>query len=502
MTIVCAGYGHETNTFAVTPTVITDFRPPGEEFPSAESIAESSRATRTILGGCLDAAERLGVACRTPFRAFAQPSGLVTAACEQALLAELLRRVDAEPACDALILPLHGAMVSADNEDSEGHLISAVRERFGPDLPIVVTLDFHANLTAQMVAGADLIVGFDLYPHTDMYERGVEALELAVRLARREIRPVTAFCQLPLLTMPPKQCTLIEPMRQVLARLHAIESRPGVLTGTVAMGFPFADIRAAGVGVLVATDGDETAARAYAAELGALIWSLRQSFEPELTPIDAIIDYTYAEQRRPVLVADGSDNPGGGAPCDGTVLLQAMIAGDLRDAVLAALYDPETVDQAFAAGVGATIEARLGGKTDDRHGAPLACRAYVRLLADGRFTHRSEMSYGVRGNMGRTAVLQVGGVTVIVCSRRAQVWDPEYLRAVGVPPENARLLVLKSAVHYRAAFEPLADRVYDADTPGVHRPEFAGYDYQAVRRPIYPLDREVVFDAVTATVVP
>jgi microcystin degradation protein MlrC len=324
-----------------------------------------------------------------------------------------------------------------------------------------------------------------------MQERGCEAARLLARMIRGKVRPTQAFRQLPLITLPPKQCTLREPMQSLMQRVFQLESDPGIDTATVAMGFPFADIQDAGVSVLVTTDNDSDLAERKADELAGWLWELRDELQPELLPVNEVIRFAGENREGLVIYADGSDNPGGGAPCDGTVALRALLEADFQGAVVGILYDPETAAQAHAAGVGSTIPARIGGKTDNLHGAPVETNAYVRALCDGHFIHRGPMRRGLPGEFGPMALLVIGGVEVVVASRRSQLLDSEMLRIVGVTPEHRKLLVVKSAVHFRADFGPRASHIFDADTPGIHRPDFAVFDYQKLRRPIYPLDSAV-----------
>jgi len=386
------------------------------------------------------------------------------------------------------LLDLHGAMVTVSHEDAEGVFIDAVREAVGPDVPVVVTLDLHANITSRMAQAATCIIGFDTYPHVDMFERGVEAAHLIARIVRGEVQPTMAFRQLPLITLPPMQCTLREPMISLMQRVFEMETEPGMLTATVAMGFPFADIRDAGVTVLVTTNNDLALAERQAERLAGWIWELRDELQPKLTSVEEIIRFSRENQDGLVIYADGSDNPGGGAPCDGTVILQALIDANFEGAVVGILYDRETAIQAHAAGVGQTISARIGGKTDDLHGKPVEVEAYVRCLSDGHFIYHGPMRRGMVGEFGPMALLVIGGVEVVVASRRQQLMDAEMVRVVGVTPEHRKLLVVKSAVHFRADLGPLASHIFDADTPGIHRPDFAAFQFQNLRRPIYPLD--------------
>jgi microcystin degradation protein MlrC len=258
------------------------------------------------------------------------------------------------------------------------------------------------------------------------------------------------------------------------------------------MGFPFADIRDAGVSVLVTTNGDQKLAREKADELAGWLWKLREELQPKLTRIEDVINFVNEHPDDGLtIVADGSDNPGGGAPCDGTIALQALIDARFEGAVVGVLYDPETADQAHRAGVGQTISVRLGGKTDNRHGTTIEGDAYVKALCDGAFIHRGPMLQGVADNLGPTATLIISGIEVVVSSQRRQCLDAEMLRIAGVEPAHRRLLVVKSAVHFRADFGPIAAHIFDADTPGIHRPDFSVFEYEQLRRPIYPLDSGV-----------
>jgi microcystin degradation protein MlrC len=492
MRIVSGGVQHETNTFSKTPTALSDFVRDsncGATLEGGDTIFERFRGTGSIHGGYISGAEAAGFELVPLLCARAQPAGLVEAECFDTMLNWFLERLELAKPFDGVLLDLHGAMVAEHHEDAEGAFIAAVRKVVGADMPIVVTLDLHANITAQMAELADVIIGFDTYPHVDMQERGHEAAELMARIVKGEVTPTQDYRQLPLITLPPKQCTLRDPMQELMARVHRMEQEHGVVTATVAMGFPFADIRDMGVSILVTTDGDAELARAKADELAGWLWSLRDELQPELTTIEDVITHVNNHPDDGLVIfADGSDNPGGGAPCDGTVALHAMIDARFKGGAVGVIYDPETAAQAHNAGVGATIPVRLGGKTDNLHGSPVELDAYVRVLSDGRYTYRGPMMQGVSDNLGLTATLVVGGVEVVVSSQRRQCFDAEMLRVAGVDPSGRRLLVLKSAVHFRADFGPLASRIFDADTPGIHRPDLSAFDFQKIRRPIYPLD--------------
>ena len=501
MRIASGGVQHETNTFSTTPTTLADFihySQLGPQLEGGNAIIERYAGTGSIHGGYIDGAQAAGIELLPLLTANACPSGVVTQHAFDKMLAWFLERLEKVLPVDGVLLDLHGAMVTECYQDAEGEFIDAVRKLVGQDLPIVVTLDLHANITQRMADLADVIIGFDTYPHIDMNERGREAIELLARIVSGQVSPRQVFRKLPLITMPPMQCTLREPMQSLMQQVHQLEAAPDILTATVAMGFPFADIHQAGVSVLVTANGDQELANTKADELAGMVWNLREDLQPQLTTIKNAMEYvTQHPDDGLTIFADGSDNPGGGAPCDGTIALQAMIDANFKGGLVGILFDPETAAQAHAAGVDRTIQVRLGGKTDDRHGSPVQGKALVKTLSDGVFNYRGPMFQGVEDSLGPTATLVVRGVEIVVSSERRQCLDREMLRIAGIEISNQRLLVLKSAVHFRADFRAVAAHIFDADTPGIHRPDFNAYEYKQLRRPIYPLDQDVNWSLAT-----
>lgn len=496
MIIASGGIQHETNTFSHVPTTLADFQRDsqcGPNFEGGDFLRKMYSGTAKIHGGYLAGAQEANIDLRPLFCAHAQPAGAVTQSAFDTMTDMFLDRLKKLGPVDGILLDLHGAMVAEDFEDAEGEFARRVREQVGMEIPIVMTLDYHANITAQMATLANVIIGYDTYPHVDMNERGREAILLLRRIINGEVTPCMTYAQVPLLTLPPMQCTLREPMRTLMNQVHELESRPGVLTATVAMGFPYCDIRDVGVSVLVTTDRNREQSQTLAKELAHRLWELRDALDPDLTTIEEVIRISRSQPRGLIVFADGSDNPGGGAPCDGTVALKALIDAKFDAAIVGVMADPETVAQAHQAGIGATIKARIGGKIDDRHGATIETDAYVKTLGDGNYIYQGDMMRGVQGDLGRMAVLLVDGVTIVLSENRRQLLDAEMLRCVGIMPERYRLLVVKSAVHFRADFGPLATAIFDADTPGIHRPDFSNYDYRRLRRPVYPLDRTTEF---------
>ncbi|RKU27755.1 MlrC domain protein [Candidatus Poribacteria bacterium] len=496
MRIAVGCIGHETNTFSPVATTIDNFKK--GSYHCGDEIIAAFRGTRTITGGFLDVAEQLNLQPVPLLWTFATPSGMVERTAYQTLKSEFLALLQNAGELDGILLDLHGAMVTDELEDVEGDLIQAVREIVG-ETWIVTTLDLHANITAKMANASDVVIGFDTYPHIDCYERGFEAGQLLFGMNEGKIQPTMAYRQLPLLTAPPAQCTMKSPMTDVVEALHALETESGVVTATLSMGFPFADITDAGVSILVTTNGDMALAENYADQFASDIWEMRTAFTFNLHTVESAIELTNQTDGKPIILADGADNPGGGGPCDGTTILQKFIEADVQDAVIAVIADPESVAQSVATGVGNRVQLNVGGKTDTQHGAPVALTGDVKTLSDGRFILKGPMGRGTVGNMGRTAVIQVGGIEIILTERRIQPYDAEVLRSVGIEPQTRKLIALKSAVHFRADYTPIAHQILDVDTPGVHSPNLFNYAYQKLRRPIYPLDSTVTYGKTDVT---
>jgi microcystin degradation protein MlrC len=490
MRIISGGIQHETNTFATGLTTTEDFIRDshlGDDLTGGKAIVVRYTDTETIHGGYLAGAEQAGFELVPVLNARAYPSGMVEKESFEYLKGLLVRRIEQALPADGVLLDLHGAMVTEEHEDAEAEILRAVKEAVGQEIPIVVTLDLHANISPDLANSSTVIIGYDTYPHVDMGERGREAAVLICRIVRGEVHPVQAYRQLPLLTMPPMQCTLREPMQSLITDLHEMELAAGMLTATIAMGFPFADIHDMGATVLATADGDRQLAEATADKLAARLWALKDQLQPNLTSIEDAMRISENTDGL-VIFADGSDNPGGGAPSDGTVALQAMIDANFQGGLVVVMYDPETVSQAKEVGIGGRFRAVIGGKTDDRHGQPVSADVEVVAIGDGEYQHVGAMARGLKDTLGDTALLRVDGVEILTSSLRRQLTDRAMFGTVDVDVSTYRLLVVKSAVHFRADIGPLAQRILDGDTPGIHRPEFRCFEYKKVRRPVYPLD--------------
>lgn len=490
--VAVGGFSHETNTFSPRPTTYEEFVANG--LVRGADLARLA-GTRTTAGGFVD-----GIASDPALELVptvvcsAIPGGLVTADAVERVEGEILAGIAAVPP-DAVLLDLHGAMVTDLSDDGEGHTLRRVREAVGPDVPVLTVLDCHANVTDEMLRNADIILPYDTYPHVDMGERGKEAAALAGRMLRGEIRPVTAMARLPLMAAPPRQHTGAGVGLRIMNRAFEIEQIPGVVNCGVNWGFAYADTPVTGMSVLVTTNDDADLARRLADEFAREIWAMSEEFLPRALTVEEAIHAAMAEPQGPIILADLGDNPGGGTTCDGTALLWGLLDLGAKNATIGVIADPAVVSLAVAAGVGAVIETELGGKVDDLHGYPVPVRATVLRLSDGAFTYEGPMAGGRTDTLGRTAVLRCegrhgGDVEVIVCERRVQAFDTAVFRSQGIQPEDKHIVVVKSAVHFRGAFTPIAARIIEVDTPGLLAIDLEKFDFQRIGRPIFPLDRE------------
>lgn len=489
MRVLLAGIVHETNTFAELPTDIDEFEADGL-FRGNELLELAG--TNTVIGGAVEAAGELGIELIPVLATSAIPGGLVTDRVFE-LVVGAIEDTLAREKPDAIVLDLHGAMVTESHDDGDGAVLARVRAAAGNDIPIFATLDLHANVGPEMLANATALIPFDTYPHIDNAERAREAMYLAARTVSGEVAPVMSSRKLPVLPDGPRQFSGVEPTKSIMALVHEIEERPGVLTAGVCFAFPWADCPFPGMTVTVVTDGDPDLGDELAQQIADYIWSRRAEFKTELWSVEAAIHEAMSTQVGPVVLADLGDNPGGGTAADGTSILWGLMDLGAEGAVVSTIRDPDVVALAFEAGESAEIETMLGGKTDERHGYPIPIKATVLRLSNGEFVYDGPMDRGVRSTLGRTAVLSVHGryghdVQVIVCERRVQSLDTAILRSQGIEPADCRIIALKSAVHFRGAFMPIASRILEVDTPGLTSLDYTRFPYQRLTRPIWPMD--------------
>jgi microcystin degradation protein MlrC len=476
-----AGVFHESHSLARPHTGLEQF-----SRYSGEQMLANWRGTRTELGGEIAAAAQFGFDLVPLLYFTATPSGPVTQEAFGTILEAITRGIQDAGPLDGMLLVLHGAMVVEGQADAEGLLLQQLKGMMG-DRPVVSTLDLHGNISERMVAFSDLLVGYDTYPHVDAYERGLEAGMGLLRIARGEIRPAAALEKPLLLPVPQSMPTASQPMQDLLQLAHEMETDPRVVNATVAGGFAYSDEKRAGMSLLVTTNGDPDLARSLARQLAALAWERRGQFLIRNVAPATAVQRAIGAQQTPVVLVDIADNVGAGTPADGTVLLEELLRQGATGA-LVTICDPESVSQCDAAGEGAEVALRVGGKTDPYHGGAVPVRGQVRLLADGRFRHVGPYMTGQLADMGRTAVVEAGGVELVLTSRRQAPWDRGYLQVLGIDPAVKRIIVAKAAIAWQSAFGDIAREVITVDTPGITTARLETLPLYQIRRPIFPLD--------------
>ena len=494
MKIVAARLNHETNTFSPVPTPLASFGPDGPTF-GGDAYAQA-KGSRTGLGACIEAVERRGDALNVAVNATANPSGRVDANAYERLAGSIVDAV--RGGADAILLDLHGAMVTERFDDGEGELLKRIRA-IAPDTPLAVALDLHGNITQAMVEHADVIVGFKTYPHVDMFETGEHAARLLFAWLDGGTRPHVAWAQPPLLSHTLRSATGEGAMRRAVERARQLE-HDGLPAASVFAGFSLADFHDAGVSVVTVGRSPEEAQRAADA-LAQEIWRERDGFVYTSAPLSESLAHARTLHAkaggRPVLLLDHGDNVMSGGTCDTTDLLEECLRQGLTRIGVGPRADPGAVAMAIDAGVGAAIELDLGNVrplgfgTDPRPRMRVTAR--VRALTDGRFRITGPIYTGETWAMGRTAVLEAEAFTVVVTERPMEPLDLGVFTSAGVDPSRFDYLILKSRMYCRPSFVPIAAGLVECDSRGVTSSDYALFRFERVRRPLHPLDRDVSY---------
>jgi microcystin degradation protein MlrC len=494
--VAIGGFTHETNTFHPRPTTLAAFQGPEGTWLRGQAVVDAFAGTRSVIGGMLDAGRERGWEIVPTFFANHPPiTGLIAADALVAILDNLVPPIKAAGA-DGVLLHLHGAGAAENAPDPEAVVLREVRAAVGPNIPIVVVYDLHANISLEWLEHAQAIIGYKTAPHTDFYERGAEGAVVLDRILRGEIRPVVAAEKPPimikagLMSMTDAPLALIKPpMFWLMQRAREMERHPRVVNVSVAAGFGDADTPFTGMTMLVNADGDRALAEQYAAELAALAWRLRRGLDTELvmTPVETAIERAVHAPRWPVILADQGNNTAGGSPGDGTAILAGLKAAGWPDAALF-ICDPAAVEAAWQAGVGGTVSLAVGGKNEPTNGAPVPIEGTVRLMTLGAARH---VVGGPLDRMGKTAVVRCGQTDIVLTQYATSQTHPGYFRVAGIEPRDRRIIVVQSAHLFRAAFEVqerIPQMIIEVDSPGITSPNARRFTYHHLRRPIYPLD--------------
>ena len=480
MRLFTATLATETNTFAPLPTGLASFRERGY-FPAGQHPQQLSFFAGPLWAARQRAREH-GWTLAEGMVAGAQPGGTTTRQAWDTLREELLADLRAALPVDVVLLGLHGAMVAEGCDDCEGELLRQVRAIVGPAVVVGAELDPHHHLSTAMVEHADLLIAFKEYPHTDIVERAFELVDLCVAQAQGRVRPTAAVVDCHMIAMVH---TTREPARGFVDRLQALEGRDGVLSVSLTHGFPWGDVADMGSKMLVYTDGDAAAARALARQLADEFIALRERLGHPMPGIDEALDQALAVQGGPVVIADSSDNPGGGAAGDSTFILRRLLERGVDAAAIGPLWDPQAVRIAFEAGAGARLALRIGGKVSPLSGDPLDADCTVMaLVPDMTMTGLA----GTPMPLGDCAWVRCAGVDIVLISVRNQAMGTDVFTGLGLTLQDKRLVVVKSSQHFHAAFAPLARQVIYCAAPGSVTSDLRSLPYRKRPRPLWPLE--------------
>lgn len=477
--VLLAQFSHESNGFSPVATDYESFR--SHHWSAGAEAFAACAGTNTEAGGMIAGATAAGFELAPTILANALPAGPIAREAFDRIVAETCAAARAIGAVDGMLIVLHGAMQVVGLDDPEAAYVRALRDVAGAGVPCVATFDLHADIAQGVFDAADILIGYDTFPHVDAGARGREAAEKLARLMAGE-RPRKVLRKLPLITPTQRQLTDAEPMRRVMEAVAASERGDDIWCCSIAQGFAYADSDRIGVAVVAYGNAADTVAD----RIAGMIWDARDQFAPVLVSVEDAVARAVQAPRGPVVLAEPADNVGAGAPGDGTVILDALLRAKLKGSVVV-MWDPEAAAAAGRAGVGARFRGAVGGKASTLHGPPVTIDGIVRFAGDVSYARTGRFMTGQRVAMGRCAVVDCDGVQVVLTERRVTPFDCDHLTSVGIDPASMRVIVAKSSGAWRAAFGEMCSEAILVDTPGVCAENLAHLPYQK-RRKIYPLD--------------
>lgn len=482
----------ESNTFLSGTTTFDHFRQ--DLLLTGEEVRQHFATAHHEVRGFFDGLAQAGIEAVPIFAARALPFGTIEADAFERLVHQMMEELESVGRLDGLLVAPHGATVAASHPDADGYWLSLVRQKVGPQIPIIGTLDPHCNLSPQMVAATDALMAYRTNPHIDQEQRGVEAAELMARTLRGEVTPVQAACFPPMVINIERQCTSEPPLTEVVADFEAVRGRSGVLSASLMLGFPYADVPEMGASSLVVTNGNPALAQSLANKLAESMWRRRSGLAGSFISVEDAV--TQAQSLpTPICMLDMGDNVGGGSPGNGTWLAHELHRQKVGPSFLC-LYDPTAVMQADAVGVGAKVRLAVGGKTDDFHGAPFQAAFLVKFVGDGRFSETQVRHGGFTGfDQGHTAIVETddGLLTIMLTTRRTPPFSLRQLTAFGLDPKSFRVLVAKGVNAPLAAYQPVCPTILRVNTRGVTTADVTQLPYQHRRKRMFPFDVDMVW---------
>lgn len=474
--ILTLQFHHETNCFNPNPADVTAFK--NCRYQVGEEVFQKQRGIGTEISAFLAVFDK-----RDDFELIptvgldAMPCGKVSLSVYDFVAKTIKDAIKEKGPFDGVLVDFHGAMVAEGHFDGEGDLLEMIRDLVGWDIPIMSSLDLHANVTEKMVKHANVLLPYECYPHIDDYDTGYAVAKIMEQTLDGKIKPVMAYRRIPfLLPLFPHQAEEIKPIYDLTKKMQKMDK---VLSARFAHGFFAADIEEMGMSVMIVTDGDKALAESLASQLEDEIKRNIPNLKRKYISLEKALDIIEQAESGPIVLADASDNPGAGAFGDSTHILRAIIERGITGAAVATIRDPNSVEKCEKAGVGNIIDLELGGWSDPKYsGGPLKVKAKIRAITDGNYVFMGKMNHGMPVTHGKAAVIEVAGNMVIVSSVPRQPFDLEVFRSHGIAPERQKVLVVKSAIHYAASYGTIAKAMYPLALDGLASPIPENYQYK------------------------
>jgi microcystin degradation protein MlrC len=485
MRIIIAEFLQETNSFSPVTCGLDSFKK--NRLALGTDIYEAVLGKRTELNGFIDTLQAADAEIIPAVSANTVSSGPVEKAAFDYVLKTIKKAHALHGPADGILLALHGAMLTPEEEDATGSFLAAIRELVGKRTVIACTFDFHANVTRKMVQQADILVGYNTYPHVDLYETGCKAAALLLKTVKGEINPTTGLCRLPMI-LPAEACmTSCFPTKAIMDMVGDVGRKKGVVSASVFIMQPWLNVSDVGCSTVVITNGDSELAKKCANVIADKMWELKEKFSVDIMPLD--VAFQLAAQKKtekPVVFADSADSPSAGATGDSNAVLRYMLENKIDMPVLMNIVDSETAFKAKEIGQGNTGSFEIGGKLDTNHFQPVAASAEIMFVGEWQFSFKGPMYTGKRCPMGQTAILKIENSVVVVMENPVDNSDPEVYRSLGLDLNSFNVVVVKSANGFRSPYAGLFEDAYIIDTPGASNANLKNLSFDRITPPVYP----------------
>ncbi|WP_368654862.1 M81 family metallopeptidase [Ornithinibacillus sp. 4-3] len=473
----------ESNSFCYVNCQLSDFK--RVYYYCGEEIIKHRGSAGTEINGFLDILNKEDVEVVPIIATHAYSSGPVTQDAIDNFAEEISKRLKQAGPLDGVLAAMHGAMVSEEDEDPEGSILKMIRKIVG-DIPVIATMDLHANITQQKIKSATGIIGYRHYPHIDTRETGQRAASLLLKTVREEANPIMAMAKVPMI-VPCNTDSKTGPLRKIVDEEHCLEKEEDILSVSAFPVQPWLDISGIGFSTIVITNNNTKKAKSEAIKLAKMGWDLRHEFYVKPYEVDEAIRLGLESVEKTVLLVDTADAIGAGSTGDSTAVLERMLACDVQEKCILGIVDPQVALDAATMGVKEKVRVKVGNQIDPRRGKPVEIEGIVKHISDGEFLYKG-LYGGSYGNMGLSVVLEIGNISLLVSTYPTYEWDDAQYRSMGLNVEEAKLVVIKQPVNFRTTYKHLTDKVFILDTPGPASPNFKNYSYTKVTRPLHPLD--------------